>query len=301
MGATKEPMILLDAMMQLYKANYSLSDLVTKDGRPTGMEYGFLKSLEALKTFFKDEIILCWEGRRNFRYNIDPDYKISRRDKRKKEAHKFLTPKRVEGFRNLLSMVAENAFDDELEGDDVIATLTERYCKTEKVVIYSNDHDLHQLIRGEPHRVVQVKEYQKRFNPWSVWRIREKYHGLYPKQLAIYFAITGCKGDDVIGAGRVRGPMVAAAIRDGYSGRDMPNFELFSCGEILALEKFFDSGQFERNLKLVTLRIKDDLKVVGRNWQPRLIKKWLEGMEFRTLKLCKECNVKMRITEDEPF
>ena len=40
-------MILLDAMMQLYRANYKLSDLQTRKGQPTGMEFGFLKSLEA--------------------------------------------------------------------------------------------------------------------------------------------------------------------------------------------------------------------------------------------------------------
>lgn len=294
-------MILVDAMMQLYRANFRLSDLVTRDGRPTGMEYGFLKSLEALRRFFKDEIILCWEGRRNFRYNIDPEYKANRREKRKKNAHKFLTPKRIDGFRNLLSMVAESAFDDELEGDDVIATLTERYCKTENVTIYSSDKDLHQLIRGEPFRVVQVKEFQMRHTPWTVWRIREKYYGLYPNQLAILFAITGDAIDNIKGAYRVRGNLIAAAIRDGYSGKDMPNYELFSTSEIFALEKFFDSGRFEKNLKLVTLRIKDDLKVNQRNWQPKLIKRWLEGMDFRTLKLCKECNVSIPIRADEEF
>lgn len=136
-------MILLDAMMQLFRANYKLSDLVTMEGRPTGMEYGFLKSLEALRRFFKDEIIICWEGKNNFRYGIDPEYKANRREKRAKDAHKFLTPARVNGFKNLLSMVAETAFDDELEADDIIASLAEKYCQTEKVVIYSSDKDLH--------------------------------------------------------------------------------------------------------------------------------------------------------------
>ena len=101
-------MILLDAMMQIYRANYKLSDLMTRDGKHTGMEFGFLKSLEALRRFFKDEIIICWEGKNNFRFKIDSEYKANRRERRKKEAHQFLTYDRINEFRKFLLMIAEN-------------------------------------------------------------------------------------------------------------------------------------------------------------------------------------------------
>ena len=136
-------MILVDIMMQIYRAGWKLSDLATSDGRPTGMEYGVIRSIEAMRRFFKDEVVLCWEGRNNFRYKIDPDYKSTRRTKKTKVyADNFLTPKRINNLKYFLSMFAENAEDDELEGDDVIASLVEKYSKTEPVVIYSGDKDL---------------------------------------------------------------------------------------------------------------------------------------------------------------
>ena len=296
-------MILLDAMMQLYRANYSLSDLVTKNGRKTGMEYGFLKSLEALRRYFKDEIVVCWEGKRDkiFRYGIDPEYKANRREKRQKDAHKFLTKDRIDEFKSLLSMVAENAVDDELEADDVIASLAERYCKTEKVVIYSSDKDLHQLIRRKPFPVIQVRDFQWRAKPWTVSRVEEKYHGLKPKQLATYFAFIGDAIDNIKGVNRVRGSLIASAMRLGYTPNVIHNYELFSLREANELEEFYESGQFHKNLKLVTLKIKDDIVVKKREWDATKIKSWLEMMEFRTLKLCEQCKIKPIIMEGEEF
>ena len=294
--------ILLDGFMQLYRANFKLSDLVTRNGQPTGMEYGFLKSLEALCREFKDDIIICWEGRNNFRYKIDSEYKANRREKRAKDAHKFLTPERINGFKKLLSMVAKTAVDDELEADDIIASLAERYCKTEPVTIYSGDKDLHQLVRGKPFRVIQVRGFQWRKQPWTVSRIKEKYHGLRPDQLAVYFAFVGDTIDNIPGAKRVRSTLIGAAIYNGYKPKNLSNYELFSGKEVFALEEHYDSGRFQQNLELVTLRVKKDIVVRERNWQPDKVKEWLENMEIQTLKLCKECGgTESIIREDEDF
>lgn len=292
-------MILVDALMQLYKANYGLPDLCNRKGRPTNMEYGFLKSLEALRRFFKDDLILCWEGANNFRYQIDPEYKATRRLKRTKEAHKFLTGSRIKDFQKFLLMVANNAGDPELEGDDVIASLCEKYAKTEKVIIYSNDKDLLQLVRGKPFPVHQVKEFAFRRNPWTAWRIAEKYHGLTPKQLAVYFSFIGDKTDDIPGAG-VHAEKIASAIKDGIHSDDFPEYELFSCKAILKLEEHLESGRFQKNLKLITLRVKD-VKVVEKNWDEKKIAWWLEEMDILSLKLCKEVKIVGKVRDTDEF
>jgi len=294
-------MILLDGFMQLYRANYKLPDLVTRDGRLTGMEYGFLKSLEAIRKFFNDEIIICWEGRNNFRYKIDSEYKADRKVKRAKDAHSFLTPERVNGFKKLISMVADTAFNDELEADDIIASLTEKYCKTEPVIIYSGDNDLLQLVRGKPFRVIQVKNFAWRKQPWTISHVKEKYHGLMPNQLAIYYAFVGGH-DNIKGANRVRCNLIASAIINGYKPNEISNYELFSTKEVFALEEHYNSGKFDRNLKLVTLNTTKDIVVNKKNWQPDKIKEWLERMEIQSLNLCKECGgTEAVIREDEDF
>jgi len=294
--------ILLDGMMQIYRCNFKLDELVTRKGQKTGLEYGFLKGLEAFRRYWNDEIIVCWEGHNNFRYKIDSEYKANRREKRKKDAHQFLTPERMKNFMGIVSMVAETAQDDELEADDVIASLAEKYCQTEKVIIYSGDKDLHQLLRDKPFPVVQVKEYQYRETPWTVKRISDKLHGLRPDQLAVYMAFTGDAIDNIPGAVRVRSPIIGAAIRNGYEPERLFDYELFTLKEIYALEEHIDSGRYAKNLELVTLKIKD-VPIIERNWQPEEIAKWLYAMEFRTLKLCQQCGGALpgTISEEDEF
>ena len=294
-------MILLDAMMQLYRANYKLSDLVTRKGQPTGMEYGFLKSLEALRRFFKDELIICWEGRNNFRYNIDSEYKANRREKRQKDAHKFMTRERIEGFKNLLSMIAENAFDDELEADDVMASLAKKYAETENVIIYSGDKDMFQVLQDKPFKIHQCRKFQHREKLWTPSIVGKKYYGLAPKQLTTFFAIIGDSVDNIKGVGRVRKPLIGAAILNGYEPKEIFNYELFSLKEADALEEYYNSGLYDINLKLITLKIKNDITIVERNWDSAKIGKWLNNMEIRTLKLCRECGLEATIREDEEF
>jgi len=288
-------------MMQVYRTNYKLPDLMTRDGRPSGLEFGFLKSLEAFRRFWNDEIILCWEGRNNFRYKIDPEYKANRKEKRKKDAHKYLSYDRIEKFKEFLSMVAESAYDEELEADDLIASLTEKYSQVEKVIIYSSDKDFYQLLRNKPYPVIQIPRYQERNKPRTVSWIEENFYGLKPKQLKIYFAIIGDAIDNIKGVNRVRKPLIAAALRESKELKDIPNYPLFSAREIDKLESFFDSGRFEINLKLITLKIKNDIIVQQRNWQPKEISKWLYNMEFRTLKLCQQCGLEGKIEQGDEF
>lgn len=294
-------MILLDSMMQLYRANYKLSDLMTRSGRPTGMEFGFLKSLEALRNFFKDEVILCWEGRNNFRFQIDSEYKANRREKRQKDMHKFLTRDRIEEFKGLLSMVAEHAVDDELEADDVMASLAKKYAKTENVIIYSGDKDMFQILQDEPFKIHQCREFQFRKKLWTPARIEKEFYGLTPKQLTTFFAFAGDAVDNIKGISKVRRPMIAAAILNGYPPDMLGEYELFSVREVFELEEYYNSGKWALNLKLITLKIKDDIKVEQRNWQPDEIGKWLDNMEIRTLKLCRECGLEATIREEDEF
>lgn len=293
-------MILVDAMWMIYRANYKLPDLRTRSGRPTGLEYGFLKGLEALRRYFKDELILCWEGRKNFRKEIDPNYKANRNKKRDSEAHQRLTFERLEEFKKFLYRITENAYHEELEADDVMASLAKKYSQKEKVLIYSRDKDMFQILQKKPFPIEQCRQFQFRDKLWTVDRIEKEIHGLKPNQLPMYYAFIGDKVDNIKGVSKVRSPLIAAAIREGYTPENISDHILFSTKEVFALEEFVESGQFETNLKLITLRIKE-IEVTKRNWDDTAIGEWLVNMEFRTLKLCQQCGIENVIEEHEEF
>ncbi len=352
-------MILVDAITLLYRTSWKLQELQTCDGRLTGMEYGFLVALESLRRFFKDELILCWEGRRNFRYQIDPEYKATRRVKRgqdteeNKKKHLHLNYDRINEFKEFLLMVAESASEPELEADDIIASLAERYSKTEPVIIFSSDKDLHQLLRDTSPRVKcggdggctssacanacvgkwadqdadnhfavsQMKDFQHKDKLWTPSRVDEKYHGLTPQQFKVFQAWMGDTVDNIPGLWRVRQKFIAAAIQEGYVPRNMSEYPLFSGREANAIDAHVATGstgdwrdelssyqismqklsRYEKNLRLVTLVVKDNIEVVQRVWDKKKIGEWLYNMQFRSLKLCRECGVSPPIGADEEF
>ncbi len=349
-------MILVDAMTLLYRTSWKLQELQTCDGRLTGMEYGFLVALESLRRFFKDELILCWEGRRNFRYQIDSEYKATRRVNRgedteeNKKKHLHLNYSRINEFKDFLLMVAESASEPELEADDIIASLAERYSKTEPVIIFSSDKDLHQLLRDTSPRtfvaaaadgskitewadpdadnhfsVSQMKDFQHKDKLWTPLRIDEKFNGLTPHQFKMFQAWMGDAVDNVPGLYRVRQKFIAAAIQEGYGPHNMAEYPLFSGREANAIDAHvapdFESepggvpgggpgedwyagpgpSRYEKNLQLVTLVVKDDIEVVQRARDKEKIGAWLYNMQFRSLKLCRECGVSPPIGADEEF
>ncbi len=341
-------MILVDAMTLLYRTSWKLQELQTCDGRLTGMEYGFLVALESLRRFFKDELVLCWEGRRNFRYQIDSEYKATRRVKRgedteeNKKKHLHLNYGRINEFKEFLLMVAESASDPELEADDIIASLAERYSKTKPVIIFSSDKDLHQLLRDtSPRRFIaaaadgskitewtdpdadnhfsvsQMKDFQHKDKLWTPLRVDEKFNGLTPQQFKMFQAWMGDAVDNIPGLYRVRQKFIAAAIQEGYGPSNMAEYPLFSGREANAIDAHVKPGpmpahatveenvqclsRYERNLRLVTLVVKDDIEVVQRVWDKEKIGTWLYNMQFRSLKLCRECGVSPPIGADEEF
>lgn len=296
-------MILVDAMMQIFRCAYSMSDLENLAGRPTGMEFGFLMSIECLRRNYKDEVILCWEGHNNFRYGVDPDYKITRRNKRKKgEQGRVLVGNRLEQFKEVCKWVAENAEHDQLEGDDIIASLADHYSKTEPVMIYSGDKDLHQCLRDPSlsnHEVTQVTKYQYRKTPWDVERFKRRFWDLEPTNFPEFQAWIGDSSDDVPGC-RVRRPILIGAINEGYRGKNMRNFDSFSSNETSLIEEHFDSGRYEKNLKLVKMVIAR-IEVVPRDFQEAKIRDWLNEMEIRSLKICRDVGAGVGINDHEEF
>jgi len=205
--------------------------------RKTGLCFGFINSLSRLIKHNPHDLIVTWGDMREnlWRREIFPDYK----------KHRDETPvdfiEQCEELKGLLSAlgVCQMEFNRE-EADDIIAHLCNSYPKDWKIHIYSNDHDMLQLI--EQDRIVVVREKRQGevevFNDASVLQNYE----VTVKELLLLFAMTGDKGDDIEGLERI-GPKTAAKIINGT--KDLPGTN--------PLERMKVVKTIERNILLIEL------------------------------------------------
>lgn len=104
------------------------------------------------------QVVICCEGKRSWRYDIYPHYKVKRKVARADDAVKW---KEIDRLNRLLKEeIAEHGVFKVVcvpgaEGDDVIAILSKQF--HEPSLIISEDKDFHQL-----HKLPHVSQYSKR-------------------------------------------------------------------------------------------------------------------------------------------
>lgn len=297
--------VLVDAFLIIHRAKYKLDFLQNEAGRKTGMEYGFLKLCEALQREFEGaDIVLCWEGKNNFRKVIYPDYKGNR-----PPSSVRLEWDRVEELKNFLKHPFINAEAEGFEADDVIASLVDHYKAEEEVIIWSNDKDMLQLIRKGVTVYKSFQELNKKYK-WDRETVELRYFGLFPEELPIFFAFAGDKSDNIPGVSRIRKPILASAIisarRIRKSGsfifagnliRDILSYELWSGAELQRIESFIKAGYYQRNIELVILRRPDAIIEEPTN-DKEAMKKWLTELELKSLKMSEAVGMNL---DDEEF
>jgi len=297
--------VLVDAFLIIHRAKYKLDFLQNEAGRKTGMEYGFLKLCEALQREFEGaDIVLCWEGKNNFRKVIYPDYKGNR-----PPSSVRLEWDRVEELKNFLKHPFINAEAEGFEADDVIASLVDHYKAEEEVIIWSNDKDMLQLIRKGVTVYKSFQELNKKYK-WTRETVELRYHGLFPEELPIFFAFAGDKSDNIPGVPRIRKPILASAIISArrvikpgsfiYAGNLIQNilsYELWSGAELQRIESFIEAGYYQRNIELVILRRPDAIIEEPTN-DEEAMKKWLTELELKSLKMSEAVGMNL---DDEEF
>jgi hypothetical protein len=113
-----------------------------------------LNAIRMYRTKFKEnygEIVICGDGRKNWRKDFFPNYKFKRGDSRKKDKVDWNELFRITS--QVYQEISEHfpyktVLIDECEADDVIATLveeTQEFGKNEPIMIVSSDKDFAQL------------------------------------------------------------------------------------------------------------------------------------------------------------
>jgi DNA polymerase-1 len=173
------------------------------------------------------------------------------------------------------------------EADDAMASMVDRYKDKEKIIIWSNDKDLLQLIQKN---VIVIKNYAElnKLYKWSTKTVQQRFNGLLPCELPIYYALQGDKSDNIPGAPRLRKTTLQRAIVNARYAENLIaaiiDFELWSAGELRNLEQFVASGHFQRNIELIVLR-RPDVIIRESVYNEEKIREWLTMMEFHTFRL----------------
>ncbi len=168
----------------------------------TAIIYGFLNHLFDIQKFEQaDKIVFAWDSRESKRIELFPAYKLKRRNKKKEYTteEKQLHVDRIVQFNLLREIILpslgfSNVFQEEgFEGDDIIASISQKYSKKDFVKIVARDGDLFQLINTNCSMFDTVKrqtiDEEDFFNKYSI----------YPDMWAEVKSLCGCTTDEVPG------------------------------------------------------------------------------------------------------
>lgn len=182
---------LIDGSGYIFRAFYGLPPLTAPDGTPVNAVYGFTNMFLKLTSKIPCEycLVLFDAKRQNFRNDIFPDYKGTR-----KEIPEDLIPQ-FSIIREAVEALNLNHLEMEgYEADDLIATYANMaLAQGLEVVIVSGDKDLMQLIRPGVEFYDPMKD--KFFSPEDV---KEKF-GVYPEQVVDVQALAGDTTDNIPG------------------------------------------------------------------------------------------------------
>ncbi len=198
---------LIDGSGYIFRAFYALPPLTSPAGVPVNAVYGFTNMFLKLTSQIKCDysLVLFDAKRQNFRNDIFPDYKGTRKETPEELIPQFSIIREAVDALNLNHLEMEG-----YEADDLIATFAEQaLTRGYEVVVVSGDKDLMQLIRPGVEFFDPMKD--KFFTPEDV---KEKF-GVYPEHVVDVQALSGDAIDNVPGVPGI-GPKTAAELVNQY-------------------------------------------------------------------------------------
>lgn len=215
MSTSVYKLLVIDAKGLLYRAHDShrmLSAKVDGEEIATGGVYGMLGMLPRIhQRYGRPRLAIAWEGRRNFRIGMYPQYKgrdIPPDEERRELNDEMALQEKhlIDCFRTL--GVAQYRCP-EGEADDCMARLAAETAGP--VLIYTGDSDLRQLVDK---RVLVAAPGKKGDVIYDAKKVRE-FHGVEPKHIAQLKALAGDGSDHIPGVPGI-GPVAAALLLNHY-------------------------------------------------------------------------------------
>jgi len=200
----------IDGMNLAHRAHNANFELRSADGRPTGMFFGFVRTVVSLKRKYRGyQFCVAWDNRSEKKIAIRPDYKAGRT---------MLPPTVIDELKDIRIFLSACGVDQYeckgQEADDVMATLVERWgCQDGHTVLYSNDKDLLQLVKDGKVVMYSPKVAQKPEKFYDESAVQERF-GVPPRLLVCFRSLDGDPSDGLAGVSRVRRKLLAALVAE---------------------------------------------------------------------------------------
>jgi len=190
---------LIDALNLVHRAHNANFELKTGAGLYSGMFYGFIRTIFALKKKYRGyKIEVVWDRKPEFKKALQSDYKAGRTSL--SETVMGQIPD-IQAF--LRNAGVDQYFMEGQEADDVLASLAVKYSAEDgTVMLYSNDKDLLQLVKNGKIIVFKPKVGLNPEKFYDEQAVKEQF-GVPPEKLACYRSFDGDPGDNITGVSRV--------------------------------------------------------------------------------------------------
>lgn len=276
--------ILIDGNHLAHRCLYRFEEFTTSRGNPSGIIFGFLKSIHSYREFGDySDMTVCWDGGRSRkRRDLYPQYKADR-DSGKME---YMSDQ-LEDLRRALSNLgirqAKVRIDSEgIEADDIVAILAnENHSNNISTLVISGDSDFEQLVGPniallntnencvlllDPDCFSLFKDNMPKKGKYEFWEYENWSEGIPAHKALFYKALLGDSTDNISGIPGV-GPVKAELLcRLGFNSADYFNFDETKLSEFpgqpkrqrtqfrKALDLLLEHKSiFLRNLELVAL------------------------------------------------
>lgn len=185
--------LIIDGNNLLFRAYYALPILTNFDGETSNGVFGFCNMLvKAINEQQPKYIAVAFDSpKKNFRHELFPAYKGTRRDTPKDLIFQFPILKKMLTAMNITFIERTD-----LEADDVIGCLSRQFTQTQNI-IYSADKDLLQLINSNT-IVLQPQKANVEALVLDEQTMHEKL-SLYPWQIVDFKALRGDTSDNIPG------------------------------------------------------------------------------------------------------
>ncbi|MFH1352340.1 MAG: DNA polymerase I [bacterium] len=204
----KDRLFVIDGNNYLHRAYHALPPLTTKDGRPVGALYGFVRMILSLVKKETPEYLLTVfdTPAPTFRHREFPQYKATR--PKPEDALVF----QLKNMREIVNLLGVKTFEAPgFEADDIMASVCGKFLGKVKVFILSADKDVSQIVGKE----VLIYNEMKNLVMGEA-EIMRKY-GVSPSKFCDWLALTGDSSDNIPGAKGI-GPKSATKLLGSFSG-----------------------------------------------------------------------------------